>query len=500
MAQKKKHFSFSTMHLSDIPKFAIALFKGQIGPEEQMMQGQTGFYEINLVPDIKADLIKQQKMRNLVFFVCIAISIVSVSVAVILGSVKGAQDITMVGQDSHLTNLSAKILSYEELPEFLTVQNQLHGISEIEKNQKVLSRAIIFLNALIPPGKDTVEVSELAIDLREGTLTFDAQANAVDYPDIDYRVLESFVKRTNMMTFDYGRYVDSSGNEIPSRCIEEYNANGEMYQENGNIYAIWNRGKKGCDPTRDDYSPNADGTVTGSLVDADLESTQLKSDGSSSSSSVAQVTDETKKEEETETGEEGEGEKKKIIDYVPREKIYRTPQFTKWYKGEAVKTEEDGIDDEKRPPENDGLISYNTIFYKYTPSMDTSGSISGVPHFESKCITYTGEEVESDGTSDEKKAKWTADNTCTLVPDQITIRDSANGRDADENLVLTFSAAVKINADAFAFTNKHVMAIGPNNQNVTDSYVQLEKIFAAPAQKCTESDTECNTTPTTGGQ
>ena len=53
MAEKKKQFNLSTMHLSDIPKFVIALFKGQVGAEEQVMTEQTGFYEINLVPDIK---------------------------------------------------------------------------------------------------------------------------------------------------------------------------------------------------------------------------------------------------------------------------------------------------------------------------------------------------------------------------------------------------------------------------------------------------------------
>ena len=55
---------------------------------------------------------------------------------------------------------------------------------------------------------------------------------------------------------------------------------------------------------------------------------------------------------------------------------------------------------------------------------------------------------------------------------------------------------MKFNADAFAFRNKHIMAIGPNGQNVTDSYVQLEKLFAAPAEKCDASDTECANTPT----
>ena len=492
MAQKKKKFDLSTMHLSDIPKFILALFKGQIGPEEQMMQGQTGFYEINLVPDIKAEMIKQQKVRNLVFFVCIVVSIASVSAALIFGSVKGAQDITIIGQDAHIQNLSDKINGWDELSEFLTIQNQLKGIAAIEDSQKVLSRAIIFLNALIPSGKDTIEISEVAINLQEGTLSFDAQANAGEAPDIDYRVLESFIKRTNLMTFDYGRYVDSSGNEIPSRCIAEYDSNGAMYQENGSIYAIWHRGNKGCDPTRNDYATNADGTVTGSLVDASLESTQVKN----GTSNISQVTDD-EDEEDKKSDEDEEEVETKIIDYIPDEKIYRTPQFTDWYNNKKFLTKEDGIADEEREPSDDGLISYNTIFYEYMPSMTTDGSISGIPHFESRCVTYSGEE-QADEDDDKTNIKWSADNSCVLVPDGITVTESANGRDADENLVLAFSAQVQINGDAFAFRNKHVMAIGPNNQNVTDSYVQLEKIFAAPAEACSASDTECNNAKTSG--
>ncbi len=475
----KKKFDFSTMHLSDIPKFFIALFKGQLGEEEEMMKEQTGFYEINLVPDIKAELIKKQKLRNLVYFVCIVVSASAVSVALMLGSIKGAQDITMAGQDAHMKNLSDKINSYDELPEFLTIQNQLRGISEIEDNQKVLSRSIIFLSSLLDVGVDEVKVSELKVDLTTSTLSFNAQADA-HKDQIDYRVLEAFKKRTNMMTFDYGRYVDSTGNEIPSRCVEEYDHNNVMYQENGNIYAIWKRGEKGCDPTRDDYSPNEDGTVTSSKINVDLESTKMEN----GTSDVSQVNSE----DETE-----EDDSRITINYVPSEKIYRTPQFTTWYKQEPFYTKKDGIDDQD-PSEEDKTVKYNVTYYKYTPSMDASGTISGIPHFESRCITYNGEETTD--KSGENVMKWSADNSCTLVPEGITILSSANGRNQDDELVLTFEAAIKLNPDVFAFRNKHVMAIGPNGQNVTDSYLQLEKIFTAPATACTTGDDECNSTPT----
>ena len=489
MAEKKKQFNLSTMHLSDIPKFVIALFKGQVGPEEQVMTEQTGFYEINLVPDIKADMIKAQKTRNLMFFVCIVISIVSVSTVAILGSVKGAQDITMSGQDTHLKNLSDKIKNYDELPEFLTIQNQLKGISDIEDNQKVLSRAIGFLSAFLNVGEDEVKASELSIDLTTSTLSFDGQADAKKKPSIDYRVLEAFIKRANLMTFDYGRYVDSSGKEIPSRCIDEFNSANEMYEENGSIYAIWRRGDKGCDPGRDDYATNEDGSVTVSTIDADLESTKMV-DGKSNVSQVKTENGETKKDDQP-LDDENE---KKVVNYVPSEKIYRTIQFTDWYNGEAFYTKKDGVEDD-RPAlvtSEDGKTVYNTVYYKYTPQLGLSGDVSGIPHFESKCMTYSGADSGEKDTNGKAVVKWSADNSCVLVPDGVQITDSANGRNQDDQLVLTFSASIVINADAFAFKNKHVMAIGPNGQNVTDSYVQLEKLFTAPATECSEGDTECN--------
>ena len=77
--------------------------------------------------------------------------------------------------------------------------------------------------------------------------------------------------------------------------------------------------------------------------------------------------------------------------------------------------------------------------------------------------------------------------------------ESSNGRDADDNLVLLFTASVQMAPEAFAFRNKHVMAIGPNGQNVTDSYVQLEKIFAEPAEACAIGDTECQNEVNSGG-
>ncbi len=146
-------------------------------------------------------------------------------------------------------------------------------------------------------------------------------------------------------------------------------------------------------------------------------------------------------------------------------RIWRTPQFDAWYS------------DTK--PENEN-----------TPYIDLSGNISGVAHFESRCTTYIGTKNSTTG-----EIEWTPENnSCLLVPgeDGLKISGSSNGRGGDGELVLRFSATLAINPEFFKFTNPHMVAVGPSGRyNVTDSYVQIQNIFGAPASDCAEGDTAC---------
>ena len=89
-----------------------------------------------------------------------------------------------------------------------------------------------------------------------------------------------------------------------------------------------------------------------------------------------------------------------------------------------------------------------------------------------------------------------------LVPDGtdgINISDSSNGRDASGELVLRFSAVITLNPEVFSFNNKHVLTIGPAGRyNVTDSYVQIQSLFAKRAEDCLPGDTVCNSNINTG--
>ena len=148
-------------------------------------------------------------------------------------------------------------------------------------------------------------------------------------------------------------------------------------------------------------------------------------------------------------------------------RIWRTPQFADWYKEKEVSGQ-----------------SY----------MSLDGTISGVEHFNSSCITYTGDDSQSSANP-----KWTTTNeTCKLVPDDdgIVTTGSSNGRDSNEELVLRFSATIKIAPEAYKFSNSHMMALAPSGRyNVTDSYVQVQAMFGKRADDCDASDSTCQTTP-----
>jgi hypothetical protein len=86
-----------------------------------------------------------------------------------------------------------------------------------------------------------------------------------------------------------------------------------------------------------------------------------------------------------------------------------------------------------------------------------------------------------------------------VLAEEMSILDSSNGLDSSENLVLRFRAMITINPEVLSFANKHMIEIGPNGQNVTDSYRQIEGMFEQRAEDCKASDVICTEVNATGG-
>ncbi|MBR3386406.1 hypothetical protein IKG68_02460 [Candidatus Saccharibacteria bacterium] len=408
--------------------------------------------EINLVPDVKNEMIRTLKLRNFVFFLSIVVASVGLGATAIFASIAGGQQAIVDGKKNTVDALSKKINSYSDLSDFLTIKDQLGNIATIADNKKLLSRMFGTLSSLLPTNGDTITISELNVNLEEEApvISFDAYANANNAPFIDYNVLDAFKKSMQYMRYDYGRYVDKTGTEIPAYCMIENGEDGATLtdREKG-IYAYWTILEEGCNPS---YEPEEEDDEEGSTDNAS---------GNTSGEAV-----------QSEIAKQTAGYNTETYNNYTVVKIWRTPQFNDWYHEE--------VDDK-------------------TPTITLDGEIVNVAHFASECIKYAGYLNESTGV-----VNWTNENeSCATVPDGIdgiTISDSSNGRDSDDQLVLRFSASIVLNPDVFNFNNKHVLAIGPSGRyNVTDSFVQIQSMFGARATDCAEGDTVCFNNATGGG-
>jgi hypothetical protein len=107
--------------------------------------------QLNLLPDVKKELLHARRMRNLVMTVCIFVSGGAIAVAIIFSLVLGG---TVLRKDSLAREVDENIAkidsekSKHQLTDYLSVQNDLSLISSIKKSQPQLSRLYDYLDVI----------------------------------------------------------------------------------------------------------------------------------------------------------------------------------------------------------------------------------------------------------------------------------------------------------------------------------------------------------------
>lgn len=159
--------------------------------------------EINLVPDVKQELIRAERIRSVVISMTILVGIVAVGVVALLSVwVFGVQTARGAFTDNTIKTESAKLSAVEDLESSLTIQNQLSILPSLHENKQVDSRIFDILNTISPVAPHEISVSKLMIDAEEKTITIEAQAAG------GYSALEVFKKTiaaTELQFMDDGK-------------------------------------------------------------------------------------------------------------------------------------------------------------------------------------------------------------------------------------------------------------------------------------------------------
>lgn len=124
--------------------------------------------ELNLLPDIKLEYIKAQRMRRRVMAICVLVTGASVLILVLLLGVGAVQKKHLSDLNKDIAAESSELKNKPDIEKILTVQNDIPSLNELHAKKPAMARVFDYLNQVTP---DKVSISELSIDTTTQTVT-----------------------------------------------------------------------------------------------------------------------------------------------------------------------------------------------------------------------------------------------------------------------------------------------------------------------------------------
>ena len=155
--------------------------------------------EINLLPDVKRDLIKAQQLRNIVTFVSIIIGDAMLAGVVLLFLTTQGQQFVMGLKTNEISNKFAEMQKIKEGETAATLRNQLNAIQKIRNASPDTSRLIgTILPAIQTTGENAVQFSAVNYDPETRIVSIEGQAGN------GFPALEAFIKTIKYSQIIYG--------------------------------------------------------------------------------------------------------------------------------------------------------------------------------------------------------------------------------------------------------------------------------------------------------
>jgi Tfp pilus assembly protein PilN len=150
--------------------------------------------EINLIPDVKQELLKAERARAVVISGSIITCIVAGGIVALLAVyIYGVQFGRNIIVDNSIKAGSEKLAKVEDLSKLLTIQNQMKRINELNDTKAVNSRLFDVVAAVTPPSPDEVRVSLLTFNSEETSIKIEGQTKAYDSMEVFKKTIESSV-------------------------------------------------------------------------------------------------------------------------------------------------------------------------------------------------------------------------------------------------------------------------------------------------------------------
>jgi Tfp pilus assembly protein PilN len=148
--------------------------------------------EINLIPDVKQELLRAQRTRATVVSISITTGVIALGfVALMLIYVFVVQGGRNLILDNQIKDKYAELSKIEDLSKILTIQNQLQKINDLNNTKKIDSRVFDMLQAVVPP--NLVRVSSFAMNSDTNAITIQGRADTYGSVEVFKKTLEGAV-------------------------------------------------------------------------------------------------------------------------------------------------------------------------------------------------------------------------------------------------------------------------------------------------------------------
>lgn len=205
--------------------------------------------QLNLLPDIKKQVIKAQRMRLKVIATSVSIAVVSGGVLALAAFyVYAGQPLQIMFARGDIAKYSEELQRKTDAKKYLTLQNQLAALPALHENKLVDSRLMTFLPLLNPQSPHDVNLSSLSLRAESTTLTFSGTANTYEalgvfidtlkYADLAYTPVEDGASQAKTKLFTSVSLESSSLSRVRDEQVVAFTVSG-VYSE----YAFSNKVK-----------------------------------------------------------------------------------------------------------------------------------------------------------------------------------------------------------------------------------------------------------------
>lgn len=185
--------------------------------------------ELNLVPDVKQELLKAQRTRSAVITGSIFASIIAVGVVLLLVAYIGSQALRSTSLDGDIESKGSELAAVTDLSEMLTIQNQLERLAEINASKKIDSRIFDMIAAVIPPAPNSVQFSLVRVETADPDATDGVSSIRLEGQTSGYDSMEVFKKTLASAIIVY---VDDEGVEQTVPLATDISTSDVSYGEN----------------------------------------------------------------------------------------------------------------------------------------------------------------------------------------------------------------------------------------------------------------------------